>query len=234
MRIHVGTSGYGYREWKGKFYPETISPKEMLRFYSERLGAVEINNTFYHMPVEGILKSWAEQVPDGFLFALKAPQVITHRKRLKNVDEETAYLFKTLRVLEEKLGPTLFQFPANFRVNQPVLSHFLTQIPDSFPCAFEFRSFSPLVPEIPDLLREKGHSLCIADTDEHPVAKIASTSPWGYLRLRRSEYTDADLARWLETILSQPWQLALVFFKHEEKARGPEMAMRFRKLIDSK
>src|SRR5512137_863775 len=105
MKIHVGTSGYSYKEWKGKFYPETISPKEMLRFYSERLGAVEINNTFYHMPVEGVLKSWAEQVPDGFLFALKAPQVITHRKRLKNVDEETAYLFKTLPFLGGKLGP---------------------------------------------------------------------------------------------------------------------------------
>jgi uncharacterized protein YecE (DUF72 family) len=78
MKIYVGTSGYGYKEWKGKFYPEKISPKEMLRFYSERLSAVEINNSFYHMPTGGVLASWAEQVSRDFVFAIKAPQVITH------------------------------------------------------------------------------------------------------------------------------------------------------------
>src|SRR4030066_92603 len=67
MKIYIGTSGYSYKEWKGKFYPEKISPKEMLRFYSERLNSVEINNTFYHMPVESVLASWADQVPDNFL-----------------------------------------------------------------------------------------------------------------------------------------------------------------------
>jgi uncharacterized protein YecE (DUF72 family) len=234
MKIHVGTSGYGYREWKGKFYPETISPGEMLRFYSERLGAVEINNTFYHMPTEGVLKSWAEQVPDGFLFAIKAPQVITHRKRLKNVNEEAAHLFKTLPVLERKLGPLLFQFPANFSMNLPVLRHFFTRIPDSVSCAFEFRSPSPLDPGISDLLRERGHSLCVADTDEHPAGEIVPTAAWGYLRLRRLDYTDTDLSQWLERIRSQPWRQAFVFFKHEEKAKGPETAIRFRKLIDTK
>jgi uncharacterized protein YecE (DUF72 family) len=233
MKIHVGTSGYGYREWKGKFYPEKIPPQEMLRFYSERLRAVEINNTFYHMPVEGVLKAWAEQVPDDFVFALKAPQVITHRKRLKNVGEETAYLFGALSVLEGKLGPVLFQFPGNFRIEPPGLNHFFTLIPGKFACAFEFRSPSPLSPEIPDLLLERGYSLCMADTDERPAGGIVSTAPWGYLRMRRSDYTDADLSRWLETIRAQPWQCAFVFFKHEEKAKGPETAMRFQKLIDT-
>src|SRR5512137_2284042 len=98
MKIHVGTSGYSYKEWKGKFYPEKISPKEMLRFYSERLGTVEINNTFYHMPIARVLTSWAQQVPDNFVFALKAPQAITHLKRLRDVTEETDYLFRTLTV----------------------------------------------------------------------------------------------------------------------------------------
>src|SRR4030043_1589981 len=102
MKIFVGTSGYGYKEWKGKFYPAKISPKEMLRFYAARLSAVEINNTFYHMPTEPVLTSWAEQVPDDFVFALKAPQVITHLKRLWNVLDETEYLFRTLSVLDRK------------------------------------------------------------------------------------------------------------------------------------
>ncbi len=234
MKIHVGTSGYGYKEWKGIFYPEKISPKEMLRFYSERLGAVEINNTFYHMPTEGVLASWAEQVPDDFVFALKAPQVITHLKRLRNVDAEADYLFRTLLVLKKRLGPVLFQFPKSFHADRPALENFLDLIPGNLSCAFEFRSPSWLEVEILDLLRKRGHSLCIANTDENPVDEIISTASWGYLRLRRSDYTDADLSEWMGRLLSQKWERAFVFFKHEEEAKGAEMAMRFRALADSR
>ena len=145
MKIHVGTSGYGYKEWKGIFYPEKISPKEMLRFYAERLNAVEINYTFYHMPTEGVLSSWAEQVPDDFAFALKAPQVITHLKQLRNVGEETDYFFRTLSVLDRKLGPALFQFPKSFRAEPPCAGRISR--PDSRECALRLR-----VPQ-PDLAR---------------------------------------------------------------------------------
>lgn len=231
MKILVGTSGYGYKEWKGIFYPEKISPKEMLRFYAERLNTVEINNTFYHMPTRNVLASWAAQVPDDFVFAIKAPQVITHLKRLKNVGEETGYLFNSLSVLEGKLGPVLFQFPASFRADRPALEAFLDLIPSGISCAFEFRSSSWLNPEIMDLLRKKGCSLCIADTEEKPTGEIVNTVTWGYLRLRRPDYTDADLSQWVEGIRSQKWKKAFVFFKHEEGAGGTEMAMRFRKLV---
>ncbi len=193
MKIFIGTSGYGYKEWKGKFYPEKISPKEMLRFYSERLQAVEINNTFYRMPKESVLLSWAEQVPDGFVFAIKASQAIMHRKRLINVDNEAEYLFKSLSVLDRKLGPVLFQFPKSFRANSSVLEDFLALIPGNVSCAFEFRSPSWHSAEIFSLLREKGCSLCTADADEDPTNEIISTASWGYLRLRRSDYADADL-----------------------------------------
>ncbi|RJQ23974.1 MAG: DUF72 domain-containing protein [Nitrospiraceae bacterium] len=233
MKIHVGTSGYGYKEWKGKFYPEKISPKEMLRFYSERLRTVEINNTFYHMPTEGVLSSWSEQVPGDFIFAFKAPQVITHLKRLRNADVETEYLFRTLSVLGGKLGPVLFQFPGSFHADYPALKEFIDLIPD-MSCAFEFRHPSWQDAAILELLRERGHSLCIADTDENPASGIISTAVWGYLRLRRSDYTDAGLSQWMEKILSQKWKKAFVFFKHEEEAKGPEMAMRFRELAGPK
>lgn len=233
MKIHVGTSGFGYKEWKGKFYPERISPKEMLRFYSERLGAVEINNTFYRMPTEAVLASWGEQVPSDFVFAFKAPQVITHLKRVRNVGEETEYLFRTLSsILGRKLGPVLFQFPKSFRADFPVLRDFLDLLGDN--CAFEFRSPTWLNPEILALLRKKGHSLCTADTDENPASEIKSTANWGYLRLRRSGYTEADLSQWVERILAQKWKRAFVFFEHEDKARGPELAMRFHELIYSR
>jgi uncharacterized protein YecE (DUF72 family) len=230
MKIHVGTSGYGYKEWKGIFYPEKITPKEMLHFYGERLSAVEINYTFYHMPTVAGLSGWAEQVPADFSFSLKAPQVITHFKLLKNVGEEARYFFKTLGVLEHKLGPALFQFPGSFRANRQALEEFLPLVPANISCAFEFRSKSWLKDEILDLLRARGCSLCTADTDEKPAQEIISTAPWGYLRLRRSDYTEADLSQWLDKILAQNWERAFVFFKHEEEAKGPELALRFREL----
>jgi uncharacterized protein YecE (DUF72 family) len=231
MKIHVGTSGYGYKEWKGKFYPEKISPGEMLRFYGERLGAVEINNTFYRLPTMENLVSWADQVPDGFIFALKAPQIITHRKRLKNVAAEMEHLSGVLPVLGRKRGPVLFQFPGSFSVTLTVLTDFLDLIPGAMSCAFEFRDPSRHSSAILELLRERGCCLCTADSDENPVDKIIPTAPWGYLRLHRSDYTAADLAQWMDRILLQKWERVFVFFKHEEEAKGPIMAMNFQALV---
>ena len=113
-----------------------------------------------------------------------------------------------------------------------MLEDFLGLIPGNLSCAFEFRSPSWLVGEIFGLLHKRGHSLCIADSDENPAAEIVSPASWGYLRLRRADYTDAVLSQWLERIRSQPWEQAFVFFKHEEEAKGPETAMRFREFID--
>ena len=84
MTVRIGTSGYSYDEWKGNFYPEKFAAKDMLRYYAERFPTVEINNTFYRMPKEELLQSWAGQVPESFLFVIKASQRITHIQRLKN------------------------------------------------------------------------------------------------------------------------------------------------------
>jgi uncharacterized protein YecE (DUF72 family) len=234
IKIYTGTSGFAHKEWKGKFYPEKISSKEMLRFYAQRLNTVEVNNTFYHMPKESVLTSWAEQVPSDFVFALKAPQIITHIRQLRNVFEQTEYLFKSLSILDRKLGAVLFQLPKSFHANAPALEDFLALIPSTAACAFEFRSPSWLDAGMPDLLRQKGCSLCIADTDENPAQEIISTTLWGYLRLRRSDYTDADLSQWAERILSQKWEKAYVYFKHEDEAKGAATAIRFQELIDTR
>jgi uncharacterized protein YecE (DUF72 family) len=120
-------------------------------------------------------------------------------------------------------------------VDRPALKDFLDLIPGDRASAFEFRSPSWLDDEILALLRERGSSLCIADADENPANEIIGTAPWGYLRLRRSDYTDADLSQWLEKILLQKWEKAFVFFKHEDDdTKGPEMAVRFRELADSR
>jgi uncharacterized protein YecE (DUF72 family) len=233
VKLHVGTSGYGYKEWKGVFYPDRIPDRDMLRFYAGRLNAVEINYTFYHMPTEKVLLSWAEQVPDNFVFALKAPQVITHRKRLRGVDGESDYFFRTIAVLGRKTGPVLFQFPRSFRADRPALEDFLALLPADILCAFEFRNRSWLEPDVLGLLRDRNHSLCVADSDEQPAGEIASTASWGYLRLRRSDYSEADLERWKKLILARKWRQAFVFFKHEEQGRGPALAMRFHELAGS-
>jgi uncharacterized protein YecE (DUF72 family) len=233
MKIFTGTSGFAYKEWKGTFYPEKISPKEMLRFYATQLTSVEINNTFYHMPNGHVLTSWADQVGSHFVFALKAPQVITHIKRLHQVSSETGYLFKALSVLGGKLGPVLFQFPKSFRADTAVLEDFLELIRGNSLCAFEFRSTTWLESGVADILRKKGCALCIADADDEPSGEIVSTASWGYLRLRRSNYADADLSRWVEAVLAQKWEKAFIYFKHEgEGARGPALAARFRELAD--
>jgi uncharacterized protein YecE (DUF72 family) len=237
VKIKVGTSGYGFKEWKGAFYPEKISAKAMLGFYAERLRAVEINYTFYHLPTPGVLTAWAAQVPDDFAFALKASQIITHRKRLHQAAEETEFFFQSLESLGEKAGPVLFQFPPFFHANPAVLAEYLPLLPAGRQCAFEFRHPSWLVPEILDLLRAHGCSLCLADTDENPVGELISTADWGYLRLRRANYSEAELGQWLARIQAQPWQSAYVFFKHEEEAQaaiGPKMAMHFQQLAGAR
>jgi uncharacterized protein YecE (DUF72 family) len=233
MKIFTGTSGFAYKEWKGSFYPEKISPKGMLRFYATQLTSVEINNTFYHMPNGRVLTSWAEQVGSRFVFALKAPQVITHIKRLRQVSSETGYLFKALSVLDGKLGPVLFQFPKSFRADMAALEDFLELIHGNPLCAFEFRSPTWLEDGVADILRKKGYALCIADADEESAGGIVSTTSWGYLRLRRSDYTEADLSRWAEKVLAQKWERAFVYFKHEgEGAEGPALAVRFREIVE--
>ena len=234
MNIYVGTSGFAHQEWKGTFYPEKIAAKDMLRSYGTRLQSVEINNTYYHMPNGTVLTSWSNQVPDNFVFALKAPQVITHMKRLHGVSSETGYLFKALATLGRKLGPVLFQFPRSFRADRPVLEAFLDLIPRGALCAFDFRNPSWIENGVPDLLAGKGCGWCMEDTDESPVEKIIETAPWGYLRLRRNNYSDQDLDQWAKRILSQKWEKAFVYFKHEGETGGAELAMRFQKIVDER
>jgi uncharacterized protein YecE (DUF72 family) len=227
MQIRVGTSGYSYKPWKGRFYPEDLPDARMLAFYAERLPTVEINNTFYRMPKRDLLERWAGEVPGEFRFVLKASQRITHHKRLRNADEEVAYFFETAAVLGERLGPVLFQLPPNSKKDAARLVDFLALLPRSARAALEFRHDSWLDEEIYSALRDAGAAHCLADTDaSEAVPELVATADWGYLRLRRSEYTDAQLEAWLERIRRQPWREAYVFFKHEDEGRGPDLARR--------
>src|SRR5260370_17240945 len=139
MKLHVGTSGYSYKEWKGNFYPEDLPAKEMLSYYSGRLPAVEINNTFYRLPQPSMIENWNAQVPGSFRFSIKATQRITHIKRLNNVADETKYLLETAALLEQRLGVVLFQLPPTFKKDIARLKTFLDLLKPALPPAFEFR-----------------------------------------------------------------------------------------------
>jgi uncharacterized protein YecE (DUF72 family) len=232
MKLHVGTSGYSYKEWKGTFYPEKLPAKDMLRYYGERFGAVEINNTFYRMPKTAVVEAWGSEVPAGFQFVLKASQRITHIKRLKEVDEPVSILLKVAGALGERLGPLLFQLPPNMKKDVPRLRDLLALIPRHQRVTFEFRHASWFDDEVFNVLREHGATLCTAEAEGDLTVPLVSTADWGYLRLRLPEYTDADLRTWLGRLREQPWQEAYVFFKHEDEGKGPQFARRFLDLAE--
>ena len=229
MRIRVGTSGYSYKEWKGHFYPEDLPAAKMLEFYAERFDSVEINNTFYRMPEATTLAKWATQVPEGFTFVLKAPQRITHQKRLAGTSDDVAALFEAAASLGPKLGPVLFQLPPYSRKDAPKLRAFLQNLPQDKKVAFEFRHMSWCDDEIYSILRDRDAPLCLSDTDESgdPEQLVVPTASWGYMRLRRTQYSGDDLAAWAKRVQRQNWSEAYVFFKHEDEAKGPAFARTF-------
>ena len=228
MQLFTGTSGFAYKEWKGTFYPQDIRNDDMLSYYASQFRSVEINNSFYRMPSEKTLQQWTEQVPAEFRFVLKAPQRITHFTRLKDESKDPLEFFlKTAATMGRQLGPLLFQLPPNLKLDLPRLQNFLTWIPAGIRAAFEFRHNSWFEDAVYDALRAANASLCIADTEEEQTPRVVTASDWGYLRLRRVEYSAADVEEWASWTRSQSWTEAFVFFKHEDAGTGPRLAKEF-------
>ena len=230
MNLYAGTSGFSYKPWKGIFYPKGLPDKQMLRYYGEQFRTVEINNTFQRMPTVAGLEAWAGEVPAEFQFALKAPQRITHFRRLKDVDDLVAELFDIAGALKKRLGPVLFQLPGNFKKDVPRLADFLALLPKRSRAAFEFRHPSWFDDEVFGVLRKHQVAVCIADADDDLEVPFVATAGWGYLRLRRPDYGGADVKGWLKRIRGQDWQDVFVYFKHEDEAKGPALARRFLEL----
>jgi uncharacterized protein YecE (DUF72 family) len=233
MRVRIGTSGFSYKPWKGTFYPHGLKDPDMLRFYAQRFTTVEINNTFYRMPTRDVLARWAEDVPEGFSFVLKAPRRISHIKRLGDVADDLAYLLQTAEALGTHRGPLLVQLPPYMKKDVERLRSFLALLPRGQRAAFEFRHPTWAADDVRDTLRDHEAALCQADTDEEPVTSVVSTAPWGYLRLRRLEYTDAQLDEWVARVRAQRWEEAWVFFKHEDEARGPAFAAALQERLEA-
>jgi uncharacterized protein YecE (DUF72 family) len=162
---------------------------------------------------------------------LKAPQDITHRKRLVDAEKPLAAFLEVASALNERLGPLFFQLPPNLKKNVSVLTAFLKLLPDRFRAAFEFRHQSWFDDEVFALLRDRKVALCIADAEDDLEVPFAATADWGYLRLRRSEYTKAELKKWAKQIQAQKWEGCFVFFRHEDEGKGPEMALQLLELL---
>ncbi|HEX4606954.1 MAG TPA: DUF72 domain-containing protein [Urbifossiella sp.] len=231
MRVYVGTSGFSYPKWKGRFYPAKLPAKDMLGYYAGRFRAVEINNTFYKLPPESVLTGWAGQVPADFRFAYKAPQEITHFKRLREVDGPVAAFLKAVVSVHEQRGPLLFQLPPNFKKDVPRLRGLLALLPPGCRPALEFRHASWFDDEVFSALREHHAALCVAEESDDLAVPFVATADWGYLRLRRLDYDDAALAAWAARIKAQPWGDCFVFFKHEDTGTGPDFAARLLKAL---
>jgi uncharacterized protein YecE (DUF72 family) len=236
-RLLAGASGYSYKPWKGPFYPADLPDGEMLGYYAARLPTVEINNTFYRLPKAKVLEDWAGQTPDDFRFALKASRRITHIQRLKDVGELLDYLFKTAATLGARLGPMLFQLPPYMKKDLTRLVDFLALVPKDRRVALEFRNASWFEDDVFEALRAHDAALCVAETgsedkeDGNQTVPLVATAGWGYLRLRRDDYTDADLAAWAQRIGAQPWSEVYVFFKHEDEGAAPKFALRLMEVM---
>jgi uncharacterized protein YecE (DUF72 family) len=226
-RVRAGTSGFSYPQWRGRFYPADLADDAMLAHYAVRLGTVEINNTFYRMPKPAVLTGWADQVPDDFVFVIKGSRRITHQAKLKppEAHDSMAYLWKMVASLGGKLGPVLLQTPHYQRKNADLLREFVAAtIPPGARVALELQHTSWDDDEIDRILADAGVARVIADREDG-TARAVRTAGFTYTRLRKDDYTVDELDRWLDQLGGLGGTDAYVFFKHEDTARGAELAL---------
>jgi uncharacterized protein YecE (DUF72 family) len=232
-QLFAGTSGWAYPSWKPDFYPQKLAQKKFLSHYATQLNAVEVNFTFRQLVKETTLQNWLAETPADFRFTIKAHQVITHTKRLKETEEFVQRFLGTIEPLAavSKLGPVLFQLPPNLKVDHELLRAFLTSLPKRLPTAFEFRHASWFVDETYSLLREQDAALCVAETEEMTTPEVA-TSRFVYYRFRKPNYPPDERKAMVDRIHQHldAGRDVFAYFKHEET---PEGAIYARELLGS-
>jgi uncharacterized protein YecE (DUF72 family) len=234
-RIFAGTSGWAYPTWKPDFYPAGTPAKRFLEFYSSQLTSVEVNYTFRALPTANMIEGWLAATREYFRFSFKAPQRITHFKRLSDCSSDVAQFVSTLEPVRQagKLGLLLFQLPPNFKADSQRLADFLAapalRTSGATPIAFEFRHESWFTEEIYSILRAHNAALCIAESDELATPEVHTSSSYASFRLRRTgayspEEIDAFARRF--TVLAQERDV-YIYFKHEDEPSGALNAVSF-------
>jgi uncharacterized protein YecE (DUF72 family) len=205
QKVHIGTSGFYYDHWIGRYYPQQTSKRDLLPYYTQHFPTVEINSTFYHFPKQSTIEHWLEVTPEGFLFSLKANRMITHTKRLESVYEEVLTFIRLVKPLKEKLGVILFQFPPSLRLDVGALDAFLSELPKGYRYAVEFRHASWLDDVVFGVLALHNISLCISDFEGVKTPLIA-TAGHLYIRMHgplgryRGKYDAQEINALCETI----------------------------------
>lgn len=246
-RVLIGTSGWTYPSWKGAFYPEELPSRQYLEFYAKEFATTEVNYSFYHLPRPSTYEKWAAQVPDDFLFALKASRFITHIKRLIDVEEAWQTFVQNAHSLGPHLGPILFQFPPSFRCEPARLAAFLriaqAPAPKSNPLKLvvEFRHESWFAEDIYHLLKRHNVALCIADSPRYPREEVITTD-FTYFRfhgrtqLFASKYSDTELAeeaRKIKRYLRDGLDV-FAYFNNDAEGHAVENARTLRKLLEGR
>jgi uncharacterized protein YecE (DUF72 family) len=229
FQLHIGTSGWHYKHWLGKFYPPRFPPAKMLSWYAREFHTVEINNSFYRLPDEKTFEKWKQSVPLGFLFAVKASRYLTHIKRLKDPEDSIELFLSRAKHLGSTLGPVLFQLPPNLKADTARLEHFMNALPKRHRYVFEFRDESWLTTKVYELLRRYNAALCLHDWRELPwPAEL--TANFTYIRFHGSgtryggNYSDEVLRKWAERIRAWKGTLSDVFIYFNNDAQGYAIA----------
>lgn len=221
--LFVGTSGWAYPSWKPAFYPEKLAQTKFLTYYSGQLNTVEVNLTFRQLLKDTTAQKWIAQTPERFRFGIKAHQVITHIKRLKNTDEFVSRFFSTIEPLAQsgKLGPVLFQLPPNMKADPKLLEEFLRTLPKGVQIAFEFRHDSWFADDIFACLKQHNRALCVAETEERVTPDVL-TADFAYYRYRKPEYSNEERQAMVRRMheLTAAGRDVFAYFKHEETPQG--------------
>jgi len=226
--IHVGTSGWQYRDWRGRLYPKELPQRAWLSAYASTFPTVEVNNSFYQLPKEETFDRWAEQTPPGFLFTVKARRYITHIRRLREAKEPVDLFWSRATRLGPKLGPVLFQLPPNFKADPGLLRDFVAVLPKRIRPAFEFRDDSWRSDEVLELLDGAGAAWVLADRPGWRVPHIV-TGNWSYVRFHQGRrvhpgYPASKLRRWADRIASEPAKDTFVYFNNDQLGAAPDDA----------
>jgi uncharacterized protein YecE (DUF72 family) len=204
-RVFIGTSGWNYKHWVGTFYPADLRQRQQLEYYTQHFDTIEINNSFYRMPSKENLVAWHDKTPGNFIFSIKANRYITHMKKLKDVKQSTDLLMDNLSVLQEKLGPILFQLPPGWNLNLERFKEFLQLLPKGYRFVFEFRNESWYNDEVYSLLKKHKCAFCIYELDGH-LSPLEITANFVYIRLHgpggkyQGNYDDNTLMKWAMSI----------------------------------
>ena len=231
--LFAGTSGFAYADWAPLFYPAGTRDNALLRTYAGSLNAVELNNTFYQHPKPDRIEAWLSQTPDDFRFIVKAQRGGSMRAFGEAAAQTVGWLTAPYRLFGERLGAVLFRVPENIHRDVTRLRTMLDAWPADMPLVAEFQHESWHDDEVYDLLRAHATTLCATDLDERDAPDLRLTGSSIYLRLRRTGYTEDELARWagrLEAFLEDGTD-CYVFLRHDESGESALRAVRLREML---